>query len=101
VDTDLEGESTAAATSDFRREVLTRETFFVRFTRAGFFDGFGVRTIPSPTSANTSNIHRTRRPARSAGILIACFGIAALYLLSHGNSRARGIHAENWTARER
>src|SRR5262249_53092518 len=38
---------------------------------------------------DTSNIHRTRRPARSAGILIACFGTTTLRLPRNGKSRAR------------
>ena len=79
-DAAVEGESTAWATSDFLRDVLTRDAFFVGFDRTCFFAVFGVRTRPSPTSANTSNIQRTRRPARSAGILIACFGIVTLLL---------------------
>ena len=78
-DAAVEGESTAWATRDFLR-VLARDAFFVDFDRTCFFAVFDLRTKPSPTSANTSNIQRTRRPARSAGILIACFGIVTLLL---------------------
>jgi hypothetical protein len=43
--------------------------FGVLFARAGF---------SVPTSAETSNVHRTRRPFRIDGILIACFDTATL-----------------------
>src|SRR5262249_54806857 len=94
-DAAVEGESTAWATSDFLREVLAGDAFFAGFGRACFFALFDVRTSSSPTSANTSNIQRTRRPARSAGILIACFGIVTLCsLLTVGQFACPRFHSE-------
>src|SRR5262245_20695523 len=94
------GASTAWATSDFLREGLTRDARFVGFVdfdRTCFVSVFRVPTMPSPTSANTSNIQRTRRPARSAGILIACFGIVVTLLLAFesGAIRVPAISFEN------
>jgi hypothetical protein len=81
-------ERDSASICDLLLAVLLRSTLVIRFDRVRFFDVFCVRTTPSPTSADTSNIHRTFRPARSAGTLIACFGIAAVCLPGEGNSRA-------------
>jgi len=47
--------------------------FFSRLDRVGFLGVFGLATRSSSTSADTSSVHRTPRPSRAAGILIACF----------------------------
>src|SRR5262245_41792806 len=74
---DVERESVSMC--DLLCAIFLRNTLVVRFDRGCFFFVvFCVRTKPSPTSADTSNIQRTFRPARSAGIVIACFGMATL-----------------------
>jgi len=71
-----EVERDSASICDLLCAVFVRDTMVVRFDRVCFFFVFRVCTTPSPTSADTSNIHRIFRPARSAGIVTACFGMA-------------------------
>jgi hypothetical protein len=54
------------------------DAFFPRFDRVCFLEVLGAWTFSWSTSADTSSIQRTRRPARAAGILIARFGTAPL-----------------------
>jgi hypothetical protein len=64
------------------REPLTGIAFFSGFDRVRFLDVFFARTTPSsPTSADTSSVQQTRRPARRAGILMACFDTANVFLV--------------------
>ena len=70
----------------------------LRFDFVRFFD-VRARTLPSPTSAETSSIQRTRLPARRDGILIGCFGMAISRPTS-GNSHARALHSETGEANE-
>jgi hypothetical protein len=63
---DIFASSGARAAFDLRRFGRDRFTFFrAVVVRAAFF--------PS-TSAETSNVQRTRRPVLDAGILMTCFG---------------------------
>src|SRR5262245_53261934 len=58
---DVERESVSMC--DLLCAIFLRNTLVVRFDRVCFFVVFCVRTKPSPTSADTSNIQRTFRPA--------------------------------------
>jgi hypothetical protein len=57
-----------------------------------FFVAFVVRTaFPRPTSADTSNVQRTRRPSRDDGTVMLCFDTAIRFGDGRGNSSASGF----------
>jgi hypothetical protein len=74
------GVAAAAGASGVPRDRLTRDALFIRFGRVCFPDVLLVGMAFLPTSADTSSVQQTRRPARPAGILIACFDIATVGL---------------------
>jgi hypothetical protein len=64
--------------------------FGARFARGCFFAG-PFRRAPSdpPPSADTSNVHVTRRPAFSGGIMILCFDTATRWGNPHAHAFLR------------
>jgi hypothetical protein len=64
-----------------------------------FLERFCFATIPSPTSADTSSVHRTRLPTWRAGILIACFGRAFSSRSSFVAFNTRAIHVPGTNVR--
>jgi hypothetical protein len=60
---------------DSRSEAVAGVVFTVGLLRCRFFGVFFARApFAVSTSADTSNVQRTCRPARTGGILIVCFG---------------------------
>ncbi len=67
----ITGGAGSGATVVSRRETTARVRLRIDLARRCFFEAFFMRARSSrPTSADTSNVQRRRRPARSRGILI-------------------------------
>ena len=69
-----EGCADSGTTCGLPCDADVRVLFTVGLARCPFFGVFFARApFSAPMSADTSNVQRTRRPARRGGILIACF----------------------------